>query len=205
MLVGCQYLSKNGSPEIPTSQDDTEAFGKQKCEYTFDKDSVINGRFICFYPNGKTWQTGTIKNDSLLVFEYLVYYPTGKLKEYNFYNPIGEQRYQRTYNNDGDILNEEGSFLSHQQISKPVIKIGDSTMIKFYVASPPKISYKIYGWDSNGRYDIRIKKTDQDYIKTLTMLGKKPGNFVLYFEVDVLDESGDIIKTIRNDVSFKVK
>ncbi len=173
-------------------------------KYTLDSNGVKNGRYMCPYNNGKIWMTGTIKNDTINVYEELIFYPTGQLMEYRFYNPIGDEMYKRTYDEKGKLKIEEGDFFSHNQLDNYQIRVGDSTSLKIYVASPPGTEYKIFGVNSKGRYEIHFEKTDTLYFQKLILHGDKVGNYILPLEIEFTDKINGTVKVSTDNVCYEV-
>jgi hypothetical protein len=203
ILIGCNPSLNDKEKKHKVEGDSLNAM---RCEFTYDENGVKNGKYICFYPDSGVWVTGTLKNDSFKIYEEITYFlKNGSIKEYHFYNPAGEPRYRRLYNDKGQVIKEEGDILSHNELSKPQFSVKDSAVLKIFVATPPGITYKIYGGDSQkGRYELGFNQTDTSYFQKRSVYAKKEGNYVLPYEVEITDTIRGTREIRKGSVSFKV-
>ena len=174
-----------------------------KCDCQSD-DRGKKGECKCYYQSGKLKEISYWRNDSTKVNEMRVFYESGVLKEYHFINPAGKIRYSRYYDNQGKLLDEKGDFISHEIVSSSSLKVGDSLIIQIFIASPPDCENKVFGVDSEGRYEL-FKKTNQRFMWEFRNIVKEKGGFVLPYEVEFIDKKNDIHETRDAEISLIIE
>ena len=169
------------------------------------KDYSIS-EYRSYYANGAIRKIGAIKNDSININEELEYYPSGNMK-YRFYNVSGVPTYIRIYNEEGDMVEENGHFYSHIIIEKPKFSKRESSYVDFFVASPPKTSYKICGINKNREcYELPLKKTKKPYHQRMILNGDvfENGEQSILFKVIFTDSIKNAQKDYDGEFSFEV-
>lgn len=200
-LFCCNNIDETINDNILTTYYNT---GEKECEFQINEFGEKDGESICFYKSGLKKKITHWRKDSIPINEQYVFFSSGNLKEYHFYNFIGEKRYSRFYNENGDLLNEIGDFLSHEIISSPKVSLGDSIVIDIYIASPPDCKFEVFGIDSEGRYSLN-NKSDSRFIYTSIIEPSSRGNYVFVYEIDFIDTISTRIETRKSDVSFIVE
>ena len=179
------------------------------CPYSklIHSDSIEGNTYYseCFYqPSGNLYCTYTMKGLQN-INEEIYYYPNGKIKQYAFYNPIGEQVFLRNYDKKGLLTEEYGNFYCYANINKTKITIGDSVIIDFYVASPPNTYYKIFWIDKEGRHEIDETDTIAPYQRRLTIIPKRASSsYRLHHEIEFYDTIQKIKEIRKDSVWFDV-
>lgn len=178
--------------------------GEKECEFQVNKLGEKEGVSVCYYENGNEKVITQWRKDTIPINEQFIYYPNGILKEYNFFNYIGEKRYTRVYSENGDLVNEMGDFLSHEILSSQKINLGDSVVIDIYIASPPDCKFEVYGIDGDGRYSLK-NKSEINYICKLIIEPSSKGNYVFVYEIDFIDNLNNKFESRKSEVSFIVE
>ncbi len=177
---------------------------EDNCIYTFDLMGIKNGGYKCFFKNKNVREIGTVKNDSLLINEQIIFYSNNIIKEYNFYNSIGQKRYIRKYDIEGNVIRELGDFFCYSTLKKQTINLRDTTILSFYIASPPNTSYQIFGLNNKGRYEMKLIDTDKSYIKRRKIYANKPGFYLFQYEVEFIDEITKTKEVRKDEITFTV-
>jgi hypothetical protein len=157
----------------------------------------------CYYGDGKIKEVSYWINDSIQTNEQLLFYKSGKIKEYHFYDLAGYRRFSRYYNDNGKLVEEKGDVLSHERLSSYETKIGDSVVVEIFVATPPGCSFKVYGLNSEGRYNVN-NTSDIEFISKHIIRPSKPGDYVFVYEFDFTDTLNNSSFTRKSEVSFKI-
>lgn len=177
---------------------------EDNCNYENRLGEQKNGKYECYYEDGIISETGWLENDSLKIERY-IYFPSGELKEYKFYNIRNELRYLRKYNKQGTVIGEDGDFFSQIIISSTnEIMLGDSLVLDLYVANPPNTEFKVYGIDGDNRYELNNRSTINFKSKHV-IKPEKVGVYVFIFEVDFLDKITNESQKRRDEFVFEVK
>src|SRR5690606_38722241 len=177
-----------------------------KCKYELDIKGLKNGEYKCYFNNGVLREKGYLKNDSVHINERCVYFSSGKIKEYKFYNIIGKLRYVRHYNEQGKLLDEQGDFFSHIIVPSSKAKLGDSVILDMYIANPPHCSFTVFGIDKNGsRYILKLKNRSKvNFISKHIIQPNRVGTFVFMFEVDFIDSLTQKKETRKDKFVYEV-
>lgn len=193
LIIGC--VQKNKPNSLVDELD---------CQYDYNNQGLKHGKYSCNYPNGNLYIEGVIHKDSVKVFEETIYFKSGKIKSYKFYNPKGSLVYEREYGANGIIINEGGQFFSHFMISKPTFTVFDSSIFRVFVASPQGVKYNVFGIDSDGDYEMNLKNKDEKYIKEKVLKVSKAGNYTLPIKIIVFDSTNNQSVTYKDNLDFKV-
>jgi len=181
----------------------TNKIGKNKtCIYTYNKDGDKDGSYTCFYKNGKIRRKGFMRQDSLNVDEEYIFYNNEILKEYNFYDPEGCVRYNRTYDLKGDLINEQGDFFCYQIIDKFESKVGDSLYFQIFIANPPGTYFNVYGINDSGMYPIKMISTGFSFTQKRFLHIKRKGSFRLPIAVEFVDSINNKKEIRKRDIDF---
>jgi|GEM_PF-3850099 len=190
---------------IITSCNNSDSEKKEaKCEYEFDNRGLKNGEYKCYFDDGILSEKGYLKNDTVRINERCIYFPSGKIKEYKFYNVIGVLRYSRRYDEQGNLLDEQGDFFSHEIVSSSELKLGDSVVIDMYIAHPPNCSFTVFDIDKNGRYNLK-NRSKVNFMSKHIIQPDKTGTFVFLYEVDFIDSLTQKEETRKDKFTFEVK
>lgn len=171
----------------------------EKRQDTVEKDKSVQ---ICSYKNGVIKESRVLLFDSIKIDEEAFYYKSGKLLEYNFYNPSGQKRYTRFVDSLGEILQEDGDFLAYAEV-RSNIKLGQKFTISVYVACPPGCFYEIFAVSKEGRYQP-FHVTDKKYRQDDNLRASKIGEFTMPIEVEFTDTVNNLHKISKYSIDFNV-
>ena len=156
----------------------------------------------CRYHHSKNiYSTRTTKGFKN-INEEIYYYPDGKIKQYAFYNPTGEQVFLRIYDKKGVLEKESGNFYCYVSSNTTNITLGDSIILDFYIASPPNTYYKLFWIDKDGRHEIDWADTVAPYQRRLTIIPKKASSYRLHHEIEFYDTVRKTEEAIKCDHIF---
>lgn len=139
-----------------------------------------------YYPNGNLQKIITLRNDSVIINEYIKFYPQGPIKSYNFYSYFSNLCYYREYNINGSLEKEEGHLFVYSIQDTLHYNIGDTFRLKLYVPTPPKCRVNVY--NKVGINLKRIKHLTGDYFEYLGVK-QKANNAVCQFKIHFYDSS----------------
>jgi hypothetical protein len=166
ILPSCNYKKVGGNNDVGVIQYDTiRSFYKNgKIKYVKPlKDGFSNGKYVEFYPNGnllveKEFKEGVLSGYTKYYYEdgvlkgklYYVdnkpfghayfYFENGNIDTYSSFDFLGNARYVRKYDLNGDIIKDEGSALGQMYGY-----LDDSLNIFFSFAMPPNTYNEING------------------------------------------------------------
>jgi len=198
LLLSCDNTEKEAIKE--------KSHKSKNEEYEFQINSFEEGggQFISYFKNGQIKEITHWRNDTIPINERSVFYSNGNLREYSFFNLIGEKRYARLYDENGGLIYEIGDFLSHDILSSQKIKLGDSVIVDIYIASPPNSRFEVFGIDTDGRY-ILENYSKVNYVHQSILTPSKRGSFVFVYEVDCIDNFNQKTESRRSEISFIVE
>ena len=172
------------------------------CEiFEIDHNNLIEKK--CYYNDGNPKEFSYWRNDTIQVNEHYVYSAFGKIKEYHFYDLAGFIRFSRFYDKNGNLTEERGDILSHDVLSSYETKLGDSVVVKIFVATPPGSGFKVYGINSDGRYNLN-NTSNTKFISRHVIRPSKPGDYLFVYEIDFVDSLKNTTLTRKSEVSFKI-
>lgn len=177
--------------------------GATSAVYNITKDGGKKGNYSLYFENGRLKETGTWKNDTTQINEQVIYYQSGIINEYHFYNVIGERRFSRFFDSNGKLIEEKGDFLAYSEIKDSKIFVGDSQIVKVFVAVPLGCSVDLYGIKNNRRYKA-FNKTKFSYMFIWSGLMSKEGDYIIPYEVEFHDKINNKTEIRKDEISFKV-
>ena len=199
LLYGCNDSLKN--------EDAIEIFyypsGATASQYHMTSGGKKKGEYSLYFENGKLKEKGIWKDDTTQINEQILYYPSGVINEYHFYNIIGERRFSRFFDTLGKLIEEKGDFLAYVEIKGSEIFIGDTQIVKIFVATPPECYFEIYGIKNNKRYKA-FKKTKYPYMIIWNSIMKKTGNYIIPYEVEFHDRINNTREIRKDNINYKV-
>lgn len=176
---------------------------KYRCKYSFDETGIKNGLYACF-EGDVILEKGFMKDDSLFIDERVIYYPSGVIKEYRFYDILGYLRFKREYDEFGNTIQEDGDFFSHMIIPNSKVGLEDSFIVYLHIATPPKTNYKIYGVYGDKRSELDLNTTESFISRQILKVNKK-GTFTFLFDIDFYDSVSKKVDIRSGEVVFDVE
>lgn len=169
----------------------------------YDSTLYKEGELKLYYSTGELKEKSTwVRN--YLVNECFIYYKNGNIREYRFYNIIGELCYYRQYNEDGTLKKSIGQpFIYCTITNADSIKVGDRVITEIYIASPPNCIHSIYGIYGDFKSDEHFKRI-RPYIYETTVKFSKEGEYALYFELEFEDTITGIKRIYNEEISYSV-
>jgi len=154
LLISCEHLSLNKEEAYAYYGDERLVLIKQyyekskgggvRSERTFleAKDSLIHGFGKLYFENGNLKYFANLHH-GLKIGSVWEYHMSGNIKKYWFYNPLGQAIYGIQFDDNGNVVKEEGI---GQRMPQVITKdLPDKKVsLKVYSASIPKHSRKMY-------------------------------------------------------------
>ncbi len=144
------------------------------------------------------------RNDTL-VGEDRVYYETGMLRTYSYFDVIGRLMYSRSYSAHGSMIEEHGDIVVQQVISPPEAQVGDTITVRIYIVNPPGVTQYLVGIANKmERYPLFHEEGESGvFVQTFSMA--KPGAFRIAYEALMKDSVNGTSQIENNSFVIRFK
>ena len=150
-------------------------------------DGLKSGVAKWFHENGKLSSEIIFKND-IKTSEGFGFHENGVVSAYIFYNEIGEVLYRKDYDEEGNVVKEEGTGFPDIIVNDNYFKMGEELVVTVHVVTPPDCVENFYigEMDSLGVFINKEKKevinNTITYKKVFTTSGQYKWGMLLELE-----------------------
>ena len=168
--------------------------GKLKREYFIDSLGKIQGESITYHPEGGVYIIENYQN-GFRIGKYEMFYKNGQLHNYAIIDGTGETMYVVLYNEEGDVIKEEGVIFSpniYSSLPSQAIPIGVKMLVNVSVTTVPNAVTKGEIYLLNETDKIEYKKNlviDKNNIASFSYVFKKEGTYKMKLLGKIYDKN----------------